>query len=336
MEEALEQQNSGLQIAEQSSDKKHLEFTSKPVKKRIWEIDLIRGLCVLLMIVDHIMYDVWYFGGIWKNADMRSSGISYWNGDLRAIAWSIVVFLFFFIAGISSTFSKSNFSRALQAIAFAYIITVVSSFIPDVIDIKFGVLHALGFSMLIYAILDSFDKSIYSKLAIGLCIITMSALMHSRSYLELCLLLIITGFLMLITFGVIKEKRLVSKYTVVALSLIATGILIFIIKGLVSDAVSFKLPSNFQWFNNVIGYPEPNFSTTDYFPLIPFSGIFLLGSVFAKLFYNERKSLLPKLDTKFTKPVEFVGRYALWIYVLHQVLIYGIFVLISVIYGLPF
>lgn len=307
-------------------------------KKRIWEIDLIRGICVLLMIFDHCMYDVGSFGRLWKNLGMATAGSDYWTGDLRKVyVRPVIVFLFFFIAGISSSFSKSNFTRALQTIAFAYVISVASYIMgPTIIDIEFGVLHALGFSMLIYAILDSFDKSIYSKLATGLTIVTMGFLMGFGAYLETSLSLIIIG-VTLIVFGSITEKKVLSKYSITGLSLIAAGVLILILKSLIENTVSLKIPpGNFQWLNNVIGYPKRNYD--DYFALIPWAGIFLLGSVFAKLFYEKRKSLLPKLDTKFTKPVEYIGRHALIIYVAHQVIIYGAFVVIGLIcgYNLPF
>ena len=317
----------------QSADNTAAAKVKKVKKKRIWEIDLIRGICVLLMIFDHTMFDVRYFGNVWHNNDMRNAGFSYWTGDLRGFVWPIVVFLFIFISGISSTFSKSNFTRALQTLTFAYVISAVTSFVPN-LYIRFGVLHALGFSMLIYAVLDFFDKSIYSKLAAGLCIVILGVLKESGNFLEVSLLLIIIGFLILITFGAFFEKKVFSKHVIAALSLISAGILIIIIKSLVDGAVSLRMPESFQWLNNVIGYREGSFSiSADYFALIPFVGIFLLGSVFAKLFYQERKSLLPKLDTKFTKPVEYIGRHALIIYVVHQVVIYGIFVLIALICG---
>ena len=38
-------------------------------KNRIWELDFIRGLCVLLMIFDHVLYDIAdIFGRPWYQA----------------------------------------------------------------------------------------------------------------------------------------------------------------------------------------------------------------------------------------------------------------------------
>ena len=38
----------------------------KPRRNRIWELDFLRGVCVLLMIFDHFMFDVGdIFGSEW-------------------------------------------------------------------------------------------------------------------------------------------------------------------------------------------------------------------------------------------------------------------------------
>lgn len=259
-----------------------LNISSKEIKvknKRIWELDFIRGLCVLLMVFDHIMFDLWFFGDEWGYLGLVDFAyFFYWENDIRTVIRYGVVFLFFLISGISSTFSRSDFYRALKVLIFAYGVTFFTSFVG--IDIQFGVLHAFGYSMLLYAILNTFDKTIWSKAILGLIILVF-------------------------------------------------GILIFY------NAANFlKLPESFQWLNNVIGFPEKNYSDGDYVPLLPWTGIFLLGSVIGKLFYKNKKSLMPKLDTKITKPIEFVGRHALIIYPLHQIIIFGIFCLISIIAGL--
>lgn len=252
---------------------------TKPKKKRIWEIDFIRGFCVLLMVFDHIIFDIWIFGDAWNNAGMFDFGYFYWYHEIRVAIRLTVVFLFFFISGISTSFSRSNLYRALKVLIFAYLVTFFTSFVE--IDIRFGVLHALGYSMLIYALLDLIDKTIWSKLAIGAILVILGILIAANS----------ADFL--------------------------------------------NLP---QWLNNVLGLPEKGFSADDYVPMLPWTGIFLIGSVFGRLFYKQRKSLLSKLETKFTEPIEFLGRHALIIYPLHQLIIFGTFCLVSIIlkYPLPF
>ena len=68
------------------------------------------------------------------------------------------------------------------------------------------------------------------------------------------------------------------------------------------------------------GFMFRGFSSSDYFPLFPNLGYFLLGAAFGKRFYPDRKTLLPKVDA--THPIIrffcFCGRHSLLIYLLHQ------------------
>lgn len=69
-----------------------------------------------------------------------------------------------------------------------------------------------------------------------------------------------------------------------------------------------------------LGLTSPTFFSSDYFPLLPHLGFFLLGSVLGRTLYRNRQSLLPGVDPK--KPVLrflcFCGRQSLPIYMLHQ------------------
>ena len=69
-----------------------------------------------------------------------------------------------------------------------------------------------------------------------------------------------------------------------------------------------------------LGFVFPGFSSSDYFPLMPNLGYFLLGAAFGKTFYAEKKSLLPKVDPghPLLRPLCWMGRHSLMIYLLHQ------------------
>lgn len=75
-------------------------------------------------------------------------------------------------------------------------------------------------------------------------------------------------------------------------------------------------------------------NTSDYFPLLPWAGMVLLGGLVGEVFYGGRQSLLPRAQVGYTRPVQFIGRHSLIIYVLHQLVIYGIFQLVgTLVYG---
>ena len=78
-----------------------------------------------------------------------------------------------------------------------------------------------------------------------------------------------------------------------------------------------------------IGLTDKYFRSSDYFPLLPHLGFFLLGSVLGKTLYRRKESLLPALDGK---PVinffQWCGRQSLWIYLIHQPILNGICMLI--------
>ena len=79
--------------------------------------------------------------------------------------------------------------------------------------------------------------------------------------------------------------------------------------------VSFDLP-----FLMPLGFTFPGFSSSDYFPLMPNLGYFLLGAAFGKGVYREKKTRFPNVDTQnsLLRFFGWCGRNCLMIYLLHQ------------------
>ncbi len=71
-----------------------------------------------------------------------------------------------------------------------------------------------------------------------------------------------------------------------------------------------------------LGLAPQNFRSFDYFPLLPWLGVFLLG-IYAggRLYGKGRRNFTLNPRTKTTRPLEFLGRHSLLIYVLHQPLL---------------
>ena len=65
----------------------------------------------------------------------------------------------------------------------------------------------------------------------------------------------------------------------------------------------------------------------DYMPLFPWLGVFLLGCVIGRTCYKDKKTLFAgkgKVMSAVARPVEFIGRHSLIIYLAHQPVIYGL------------
>ena len=75
-----------------------------------------------------------------------------------------------------------------------------------------------------------------------------------------------------------------------------------------------------------LGLTYPGFSSADYFPLLPWFFLFIVGTVFGGWCLNHRENrvLTAPLPAFFTWP----GRHSLLIYVLHQPVLYGLSLLI--------
>ena len=164
-----------------------------PVKRsRIWEIDFLRGACIILMILDHLtMLLGMYFGPAWFGADMAGSGGAafcrwcdwFHTSPERAVAHAIVIFIFFSISGISSSFSRSNVRRGLILAAVAMLYTGVTyaadSLFGMNIRVTFGVLHCFAACILIWALVDILcRRNAIAKAVVSAAVIVTAACLY--------------------------------------------------------------------------------------------------------------------------------------------------------------
>lgn len=85
----------------------------------------------------------------------------------------------------------------------------------------------------------------------------------------------------------------------------------------------------------IFGASYKGFSAVDHFPLFPYLGWFALGIVLGRTLYGKKKSLLPQAISRL-RAVRFLmlcGRHSLWIYVLHQPIVYGVLWLVFNVIG---
>ena len=71
-----------------------------------------------------------------------------------------------------------------------------------------------------------------------------------------------------------------------------------------------------------LGFPGPGFSSADYFPLLPWLFLFLVGAALGGWCLDHRESRL--LTAPLPRALTFPGRHSLLIYLLHQPVLYGV------------
>lgn len=140
-------------------------------KKRIPEIDFLRGTAVLMMILFHLIFDLDYFG---------LYDVSIHSGFWLVFGY-ITAFLFVFIAGMSASISRQRAERRLdeRGILIKFLkrggfiftiglgITAVTWIFAPESPIVFGTLHLIGFSVMAAPLFFGFGiRNIYIALAI--------------------------------------------------------------------------------------------------------------------------------------------------------------------------
>ena len=116
------------------------------MKKRIWELDVLRGSNLILMMIIHFLFDLtWLFPllswtqPLWYSLVVRFCGVG-----------------FILLSGLCVTLGKNSVRRGLTVLGGGMLITVVTLALvctglcdPSII-IYFGILHCLGCCMLLW------------------------------------------------------------------------------------------------------------------------------------------------------------------------------------------
>lgn len=229
---------------------------------RIWELDALRGACILCVIVIHALFDAVYFFGLSVSFPPVYRFIQD-NGGV----------IFVLLSGVCATLGSKSVRRGLLVFACGMTITLVTFLMARLglagreIVVRFGVLHLLGLCMILYPLFQRWP---------------LPALIAAGGAMVLC------GYALRHVF--------------------------------VTAGWLFPL-----------GLRTADFTSGDYFPLLPHLGWFLLGSVLGRVFYKDRRSLLPGVRQDLA-PVRFFcfcGRQSLALYLLHQPIVYGLMTLLS-------
>lgn len=294
--------------------------------KRIFELDFIRGIAVFLMILIHGCYTFGYgyeaMMGFEGEAPSWIEGMSTFfefvflsvtqpNGalsggvnssfalagyNLHTNLYCLEIFfsgVFMLLSGISCAFSKSNMSRSVKLCYLAILVTIALDSISYTGIIEIHIW---------FGILNS--------MSIGLLIYSLFDLFFKEWWQDLLLalpLIALNGFVTLNAHSHGYMERI--------------------------------NPQNAKDFGdcvyNLIGLMLGKFRYgDDYFSPLNVTIVILLGSAIGKTLYKERKSILPdSFPTKWGKPIAFMGRHSLLIYVTHQIVIYVIMIVMMLSLG---
>lgn len=232
------------------------------MKKRIWELDAFRGLCIIGVVLVHLIYDL---VDLYEIVQWEYPG---WFCFIRD--WGGVLFLL--LSGICVTLGSRSVKRGTIVLCGGLLCTAATYFMwkngfDSSIIIYFGILHCLGVCMLLWPMYKSMSW--------------WALLFHGLAFT-------------------------------------AVGFLIAEINGPKPWMVA-------------LGFDFPGFASSDYFPLLPNLGFFLIGAALGRLIYKKKTSLLPCINEKtwFVRPFCFCGRHSLWIYLIHQPVLAGICYLLT-------
>ncbi|MDW7730869.1 MAG: heparan-alpha-glucosaminide N-acetyltransferase [Methanolobus sp.] len=124
------------------------------LRERFWEVDVFRGIAIILMVIYHIFFDLYFLG--FDTPDIR-------GGFLLIIGRSAAI-VFIFLVGVSLTLSYSRarlssgekwnlfpkyLKRGLIIFSWGLVITIVTGLFLERGMIVFGILHLIGVSIIL-------------------------------------------------------------------------------------------------------------------------------------------------------------------------------------------
>ena len=275
-----------------------------PFEKRIHEIDFFRGFLIFLVVMDHLFLELYHL----YDFDHAIPFFKwYYFSDLRNFIQPVALMCFCFVSGISCAFSRNNWKRAIECLILWAVIAVGSNIFQILEDnkvipmiepnfrIDFNIIGVLGFSMLFYCFVQKYSwKAILAGILIGFLVSTYLIPTLRIALCKAC--------------GMYDIPTHVRPGTDIYYAGVRIG------------NPKFYFP--FFW--------EPAHQA-DYVALFPYAMFFFIGAFFAYFVYKPRKKSIFKRKFNWERPICFLGRHTLLIYLGQVIVLMAIFGLIKAI-----
>lgn len=316
------------------------------MKQRFWEIDTLRGVAIVMMVIYHFLWNLYFFGYV-SFATLISP---FWKYFQRYIACSFIL-----LVGVALVVShhaarqkiesgKAKSKKAANAPAsrralwqdmdrLGLIVGPICSVLVALIatplqrTIAITYLAIIGLTWVTERFggatansVSGFRKSLWRGLNVfgwGMVVTTSVAIGQTGS--------VDFGVLHLIGFSII------ASYPFLNFRWINVGLwLLFNIGGY------YLLPDRAEQGNLWLvwlGWRPPAYGAVDYFPIIPWFGVVLLGIAIGNFVYGSGKRAfsLPDLSAWFPPNIlQWLGKRSLFIYVIHQPIMFGLLTVLRV------
>ena len=266
---------------------------------RLALLDTLRGLTLISMILFHACWDaVYMLGADWPWYGSRAGYI--WQ---QSICWTFIL-----LSGFCIPFSRRLLRRGLEVFGAGALVMLVTNIVLPEDRVIFGVLTLIGSCMLLMVPLRKYftgpqkykDRG-HESAAAG---------KGSKSAAA----------------GLIIFAALFVLFKDINSGVAGTGMLHRIMP--VIPKWTIAIPQG--WYRNLatayVGFPPADFFSTDYFSLLPWCFLYLCGYEL-NMICRDKGILNSPVLRKEIRPLSFMGRNSLLIYLLHQPVLY-LFVLL--------
>ncbi len=240
----------------------------RPRGHRLWEVDALRGFAIVIMVIYHLVWDLW--------------GLAGWPIDMYGPFWTIwqrvTASLFIGLVGVSlhlryqrqrargTPSPRPVLLRAATILTWGMVISVVTYIYQPLMYIRFGILHFIAVAMVIAYLFAPLSWP-NLLLGLGLLFLPRSPWRHGVPWLE--------------------------------------------------------------W----LGLARTVHPALDYFPLVPWLGVVLLGLFLGHLLFpgGKRRFPLPLHSPPVLRWLQIAGQNSLLIYLIHQPILITLLILLGVV-----